>query len=287
MPFVAGLPWRNTFSKVLLNGPPLSFKTTSLLTFPRPLHVIGIPGEQGLSTIRHDPAGGVYVYGWEETVLADGTSTSTSPTVIWQELQAITREVLTGKRGPVHTVACDGIHKLYDLLRGVRGWSPELEDRGKTSGAMHHDFRTYLSLVLGSTVPQKVMTCFDGVEQDEVEKGQKAPKLIYPGLYGYMAKDVMGYFPVTIHAKRVGVGPQQHGVWELQAVGNTHGAGLHVPPALLRRFPAELEVTLDRATGDVKGGWHTVEKVLAAIEQEDTAAQIATTGQDVAAKGTS
>ncbi len=264
MAFVQGVPWRRTFSKVLLNGPPLSFKTTSLETFPRPLHAIIVPGEQGGSTLRHDPERGVYVYAWEEEQAEDGTMKIMAPATVHRELGEVTRAILTGKHGPVGTVAIDGIHKLYDLYKGAFGWAPDLEDRGKTSGRMHQEFKNYISLVLGSGVPQKVMTCFDGVEQEE----GKGPKLVYPGLYGYMAKEVMGYFPVVIHTERSGVGPQMKGVWRLQAIGNTQGAGLHVPPYLLARFPAEIDVTLDRGTGEVKGGWQTVEKVLAAIEGE-------------------
>ena len=264
MPFTQGLRWRTTFSKVLLNGPPLSFKTTSLATFPRPLHAIIVPGEQGGSTLRHDPAAGVFVYGWEEEVLPDGTLKVTAPATVWAELQTLTREILTGKRGPVATIAVDGLHKLYDLFKGAFAWTPDLEDRGKTSGKMHDTFKNYLSLVLGSGVPQKVCTCFDGVEQEE----GKGPKYLFPGLYGYMSKDVMGYFPVVIHTEREGVGPQTKGIWRLQAVGNVQGAGMHVPPFLIKRFPATVDVMLDRATGEVHGGWQTVEKVLAAIEDE-------------------
>ena len=263
MPFKAAGNWVTTFSKVLLNGPPMSTKTKSLLTFPRPLHALGVPGEEGMSTLMHDPEAGVHVYTWEDDKDVQGQVLKVaSPQEKWQAMNRWIVDLAAGTYGPVATAAVDGAHKIYDLLKLVRNWSVDLEDRGKTSSALHADFTNFVSKFLGAPFPQKVVCCFDGVEQ---EQGSTV-KEVFPGLYGKMSKEVLGYFPVVFHTRRK-PNPVKY-VWELEPSGTMQGAGMHVPEHIRRLFPKEIEIVVDASPEGLKlqrvtGGWQAVQAILA------------------------
>ncbi|MEK6879083.1 MAG: hypothetical protein AABY22_05715, partial [Nanoarchaeota archaeon] len=50
--------------RVLIVGAPGSMKTTSLLTWPKPLHILSYPGEKGWETIPTNLEG-VKAYVWD------------------------------------------------------------------------------------------------------------------------------------------------------------------------------------------------------------------------------
>lgn len=246
--------WRRAFSRVLWNGPPLSGKTTGTLTLPRPCHLIVAPGEHGYSSV--EPEEDYKVYAWDYDPMNPAT---TSHKEVWKELQDTVTGVLKGEKGKVESLVLDGLHKLYDLVMRVEGWHSGMVDdkeAGRQYTKYHDKFGTFLSRLLGSGVPLVGATCYDGLEP--VEPGSKQVQ-IFPLLPGRMAKDVMGMFPVVFHTEKL---PPNRYVWTLKPSGKMQAAGMHVPAKYLARIPEQLEVTVDPRTGDVKGGWTTLQEKL-------------------------
>ena len=86
--------WLRTQSRLLLFGEPGSGKTASLLTWPRPVHVISCPGEQGAGAIKPDPANGVNVYVFD---LQQGQPSSE----VVREMRDLTVNVIAGTHGEI------------------------------------------------------------------------------------------------------------------------------------------------------------------------------------------
>lgn len=221
--------WKNTFRRVLLNGPPLSGKTTSLLTFPPKRHIIVAPGELGHSSIREDD--NTKVYFWQ----VDPVASNVQYLKVWVQVQKLTNEILSGKYGEVTTFAIDGIHKLIFTIMCANGWTPDTE--GKVYPKYYRKFNEYLGPIMASTIPYVVVTCYDG--REAIEPGSKLTQ-VFPQLPGALAKDIMGTFPFVLHAERRGEGDKETFVWRLRAQGSMQAAGMHLPMDLKAKFPAEL-----------------------------------------------
>lgn len=245
--------WKRSFSRVLLNGPPLSGKTTGSLTMPRPCHVVVAPGELGYSSV--EPTEDFHIYAWDY----DATKPNQSHREVWNELNATVQDILTGKYGAVETLFVDGLHKLYDLVMRTEGWNSAMVDdkeAGRQYTKYHDRFTTFMSKVLSSAVPLVAASCYDGLEPTEV--GSKVMQ-VFPLLPGRMAKDVMGMFPVVFHTSQE---PGGRYMWSLKPAGRMQAAGMHVPARFLRIIPEKIEVTIDPKTGEVQGGWHTLSSLL-------------------------
>jgi len=221
--------WKSTFRRVLLNGPPLSGKTTSLLTFPPKRHILVAPGELGHSSIREDD--NTKVYFWQ----VDPVASNVQYLKIWVQVQKLTNEILAGKYGEVETFAIDGIHKLMFTIMCANGWTPDTE--GKAYPKYYRKFNEFLGPIMASTVPYVVVTCYDG--REALEPGSKLTQ-VFPQLPGALAKDIMGTFPVVFHSSRRGDGVNEKFAWELRATGSMQAAGMHLPMDLKVQFPAEL-----------------------------------------------
>ncbi len=256
--------WLKSLSRCLWNGPPLSGKTTGTLTLPRrslsgvlgrevkgDLHLVVVPGELGYSSVL--PADDYHIHAWE----FDSNATTLVFKELWAELNAVVLEILTGKKGEVSTLVFDGLHKLYDLIMRVEGWSPAMVDdkeSGKQYVKYHALFNNFMSRALGSSIPFVGATCYDGLEP--IEPNSKVTQVM-PMLPGQMAKLVLGMFPVTFHTS------QEAGryYWALRPTGKMQAAGLHVPAQIARRFPDRIEVTVG-PDGTVSGGWFEIEKIV-------------------------
>jgi hypothetical protein len=232
--------WKGTFRRVLLNGPPLSGKTTSLLTFPAKRHILIAPGELGHSSIREDE--NTKVYFWQ----FDPSSSNIQYMKTWVQVQKLTNEILGGKFGEVETFAIDGLHKLMFTIMCANGWTPDTE--GKVYPKYYRKFNEYLSPILASPIPYVVVTCYDG--REALEPGSKLTQ-VFPQLPGALAKDIMGTFPCVFHSSRQGDGTNEKFVWELRASGSMQAAGLHLPIDLKTKFPATLPQN-----------WGEVEKII-------------------------
>lgn len=250
--------WRRAFSRILWNGPPLTGKTTGSLTLPRPCHLVVAPGELGYSSVT--PEADFHIYAWKY----DPSDTALLPRDVWKELQETITAILKGEHGEVATLVIDGLHKLYDLVMRVEGWNRAMVDdkeAGRQYTKYHDVFGTFLSRVLGSGVPLVGATCYDGLEP--VEPGSKITQ-IFPLLPGRMAKDVMGMFPVVFHTS---IEPGGHYYWTLKPTGKMQAAGVHIPTKYIGLLPEKIEVIVDRKTGEVKGGWHEIVRMLEPMKE--------------------
>ena len=136
--------WKRTFRRLLLNGPPLSGKTTSLLTFPgtqeAKRHIVVAPGELGHSSIREDDS--TKLYYWE---FNPGES-NVQYGKVWIQLQTIVNDVLSGKHGGVNMFAIDGLHKVYYVIMKAKGYGPTTDPREYTK--YHEAFSNFMSPIL-------------------------------------------------------------------------------------------------------------------------------------------
>lgn len=235
-------------TRVLISGPPNSFKTTSLLTWPRPIHIISYPGEKGWETI---PIGkeDVIPYVWQ---VADAT-TLTGTSVV-NEVERLTLEILAGKRGPVTTLAGDGLHKLYDWYYKkarfeVEGLSIDEEKKdirayGNPAGGAYRGLLDYLTRVLQFSVPYVVMTVWEDPERDDPkDKSKDAPTHVFPALPGKIAKRIVGEFSATVYAEVPPVADVKGnlaGTWQLRPGGKVWGVGVKAPLEIARTLPPKI-----------------------------------------------
>jgi hypothetical protein len=221
--------WKSTFRRVLVNGPPLSGKTTSFLTFPTKQHILVAPGELGHSSVRENDDTKLYYWTF------DSGASNMQYLKTWINVQKMTNDILSGKFGEVTTFGLDGLHKLYSLIMRAKGWTPNSD--AKEYVKYHDEFGTYVNSILNSKVPYVVASCYDGNEA--VEPGSKITQ-VFPDLPGKQAKLIMGMFPVCFHAERRGEGDKETFVWRLRATGKIQAAGMHLPTDIKAKFPAEL-----------------------------------------------
>src|SRR3990167_4563406 len=196
---------KTTFRRLLLNGPPLSGKTTALLTFPPKRFILVAPGELGYSSIREDDQ--TKLFYWE----FDPGASNVQYARVWTQLQLLVLQILSGKHGEVTTFCVDGLHKLYYLIMKALGFTSSSDPKEYVK--YHETFSNFMSPILGSKVPYVVCTSYDGNEAIEV--GSKVTQ-IFPDLPGKMAKQVMGMFPVVFHAERNGEGEKERFLWRLR-----------------------------------------------------------------------
>lgn len=249
--------WKSLFRRALINGAPLSGKTTSLKTWPAKTkehpkgkrHILVAPGELGHSSILPDEDTGLYF--WE----FDPTAGAVEHAKVWAELQAVTNDIIKGKYGEVTSFCFDGLHKLYYLIQKAKGFTPDVE--AKEYVRYHELFSGYVKPILGSNIPYVAMTCYDG--REAVEPGSKITE-IYPDLPGKMAKAIMGEFPIIIHSDRTGEGDKQRFTWRLKASGKVQAAGMHLPKEIAEKFPAEMAQD-----------WQAVEAIVAQIVKDEKA----------------
>lgn len=234
--------WEKVARRVLVIGPPNSRKTSSLTTWPRPIHVLVFPGEKGSASIPiNEP--GVHAYVWEQTP-------GTSPHTVWKEVQAETKKILSGAYGECRTFAGDGLHKLYQYLYEVRladlveAFPDSDQDKlgGRAYGLAHKAFLQYLTEVCQSNVENVVFTCWSAREKDNPED-KRSKSHIWPDLPGQLAQWVLGEFAVVLYAE-VGL-PLPDGTapatWQLRPAGVVAGVGVKGPVAITAKLPSKIK----------------------------------------------
>ena len=241
--------WKTSFGRILLDGPPLSGKTTGFLTFPETRHILIAPMELGHSSIRETDQTKKY---WVEF---DPSSTTVQYARMWAYIQKITTEILAGKYGKVTTFGLDGLHRIYYMIMKANGYNSNTDPR--EFGKYHELFNNYLAPILSSKIPFVVATCYDGVEATEA--GSKVTSL-FPDLPGKMAKHIMGLFPAVFHTERRGLGEKEQYFWQLRTTGKVQGVGMHLPPEVKRIFPGEIEVKFE--DGKLVGGWQEIDQLI-------------------------
>ena len=238
MPYIKlGTQGPLTARRVLVTGPPNSFKTTSLATWPRPIHIISLPGEKGYESIPREE--GIQSYALQ----LDPAEKSSSQAIV-SEVIKLSLEVVAGKHGPCTTFAGDGLHKLYShMLNMVTGgaycqgedFEPRLYARA------HEHFRFYLDRIMTTTTPYVVFTCWDGREPDNPDLKSASPTHVYPDLPGKMAKNIMGEFSIVVYASvkhpMSGEGGKPTSTWQLLPHGKVWGAAIKAPKEVVERIP--------------------------------------------------
>lgn len=234
-------------SRVLISGPPNSFKTTSIVeTWPRPNHLVSYPGEKGYETI---PVGeeGLFPYIWQVEDVSKVNAAS-----VLREVEQATADIISGKYGDVTTFAGEGLHKLYgwhytaaldDLLAGDSKGVGEEALRGPAYGRAHASFMAYITKVLQSTVPYVVMTLWEGTTKDDPENRSKnAPSHIFPDLPGQLAKRIVGEFGVVLYSQvsLPGLDGRVKGQWQLRPEGKVWGVGVKAAPEIAKNLPGKM-----------------------------------------------
>jgi len=236
--------WVKSLSRTLINGPPNSRKTTSLLTWPKPLFILVYPNEGGAASIPADDP--------EVTAMVFEEDEVETPGTIIAEIEKVTIQALTGGHGDVKTFAGDGIHKLYRCyferefrtLTAAYPGSDEDKLIGRAYGNAHNEFLNYLGKVKRSGVENIVFTVWDGKEKDDdKDTSTRATSHIYPDLPGQLAKRIMGEFSVVLYAilppgsDHTRVVPK----WQIQPTGAVWGAAIKCPIEIAKDLPQEVE----------------------------------------------
>lgn len=228
--------WKRTFSRCLLVGPPNSWKTSSLATWPRPAIIVSYPGEKGTGAI---PQGeGIRAFIWRRDEVTQGA------VQVVAEIEEFTTQVLAGKFGKIETFAGDGIHKLYssflDLVSGG-AFTAGKDFEAKLYNQSHERFIAYINRLTESKIPRVVFTCWEGRELDDPDNtSSKAPRHIFPDLPGKMAKRIMGEFGCVLYAdpgQMIAPGKMSQGTWQTRPMDKVWGAGMKLPPDIARKIP--------------------------------------------------
>ena len=245
--------WLKVFSRALVIGPPNSLKTTSLLSWPRPIGILSYPGEKGSGTIPVN-APGVRAWVWEDQPDENGKEKSASQKIA--EIEKITVQILTSG---IKTFAGDGLIKLAGLM-----WTKEYvrqlhnneellakgkitEDELKLRAYGNENFGSckatlgYINKVCQSGIENVVFTCWDGEEKDNPGE-RKGPSHTYADLPGRLARRIVGEFGVTLFSHVSLPDPQGKvsGSWQIRPKGSVWGVGIKVPPAIAKKMPTEV-----------------------------------------------
>lgn len=231
--------WWQLTSRILIAGEPNSRKTTSLLTWPRPLHVVVSPGEKGAASIRHDPEEGVFVYTFKD----DFGSKAIPSVQIVKQVRDQTIAVLSGKCGQVESFAFDGLHKFHDyVLDAVTGgeYLTGGEFDPKLYGPAQRETMQFLTSILQCPVPNVVLTVWTAPEKDKPFDKASTSMHIWPDLPGRAAKRLLGEFTAVLYATfrpgpKPGTPPEP--VWQLQPDSEVWGVGVKCPEDIAKTLP--------------------------------------------------
>lgn len=219
MPFVSPTARR----RILITGETGAGKTRCIRTFPGPKMVLVCPGEFGQDTLLKTDGtpldDDTKVIVWESDPEKPQTSTA-----IIDEFRKMLFGIVRGKEGPVHTLAIDGIHKLYEYMMDAKSGgeyfagSPfKTESRNdsqvvdpRVSAQAEHLLMDTLSIVHLSRIPIVLVTIWDkgtGIRKAKVqadgskEKWQDIPQHNMPALYSAASRKILGQFGVCLYAK--------------------------------------------------------------------------------------
>lgn len=250
--------WKKALSRVLVIGQPNTWKTSSVCrTWDKPIHVVSYPGEKGSASIPR--VDGVTGYVWEED---DPSVVKLNDTI--KQIEDLTWEILTGKRGEIATFFGDGLHKLAacywrrEYQKLTLQYADQLAD-GKTTedkirlqsygnenyGACKETLQ-YISRVSHSSVQNVVFSTWEGREVDDPDapQGSAARKNshIFADLPGKLARQIVGEFSVVLRSEvsLPGLDGKQTGTWQIKPKGKVWGVGVKGPIEIVSKLPAEV-----------------------------------------------
>lgn len=242
-------------TRIHITGHTGTRKTSSLLTFPRPIHIINLPGEKGYATLPLD-APDVTTDIWQ-----DDTPNKRRPSAqVLQEVHAVTVKAMATPG--LKTLAIEGLHKLPHVMTdavtaGAYFAGEDFEPR--LYALAHRQFAEYLDMVCRSSVPVVVMTSWAAPEADKPGLRGGSTHL-WPDLLGKLAKQILGEFDITAAAVlRPGKPgePELTGYWQLRPEGEVWGCGLKVNPERAKAIPTYIPQTyaaLQAALAPTAGG---------------------------------
>lgn len=265
MPFKKVEHTSRTPRRVLIQGPPNSFKTTALTRLPRHqvegddgnCFVISMPGEKGYDTLPTDEPD-LKSFIWEADV-AEKTSSQAIVTAV----EALVFGVLAGKHGTPVSVGLDGAHKYYDyVLDAVTGGVFFRGESFETNlyARAHERFKFFLNQVNSTPVPYIWWTSWDGREVDSPELakalGSKAPSHIFPEFPGKMAKKIMGEFSIVLYSNvKWKVDGSMEAEWQLRPQGTVWGAAVKAPLEVVERLPVTIPQDFKVLEQALQGAW--------------------------------
>lgn len=245
MPFVTtNEPEIVSARRVLIQGPPNSFKTTSLLTWPRPAHYVCCPGELGSATVPRGLAD-LKTYVWQDE------AKEAKSLMVVNQVETLLWEILGGKHGPCESLLIDGWHKYYnyvlDWITGGAYFKGE-EFEPRLYARSHEHFRYTTQRLNASLIPHVVYTAWDGREADKpgVRGG---PSHVYPNFPGKMAKEIMGEFSVVVYSMADYTTRQPNkparALWQLIPAGEVWGAAIKCPPDVMLHIPGTCDQSFE------------------------------------------
>lgn len=251
-------------SRVLIVGPPWSWKTSSLATWldegdEGDVHAIVMPGERGTGALPAHPRFHVYECEWGEKDTAES---------VVKEVSQLVVEVVAK---PHQALQLDGLHKLHTTIHDkfvAQGGGGD-EARLRAYDQAHREFRE----ILGKAARARrfVGTVWDGWERDRPDEvATDNPKKVvkrynqhlWPGLPGQMAKMVVGEFGVVVRAvpgKQLALGSlgrYSPGTWITKETEEALGLGVRVPAHLGAAIPPR-----------VRADWRRLERFLTELLQ--------------------
>jgi len=241
---------------LLIAGPPNTRKTSSLVTWtkatkPGRVHIVSCPREAGYESI---PTNNPLVVPHILTVpykLGEG-----SDKIQWkgitEAVEAKCVEIVTGKHGDVSTIAIDGLQRYGEAVLGWMSGGAIFTDEAFNGMVAYSRAKTYIAefmlKLMSAPVNYVAFTCWVDYEKDKKTDedspkmgGPKAPRHIWPSLFGTMAKDVVGMVSTVATV----VENNQY-LWQTKAAGDILGCGLKGPAEIVAKIP--LKVAQDYPT---------------------------------------
>ena len=218
-------------------GAPNMGKTRSLATLPTPCVIVSLPGEGGTKSLPYGKTG-FRIVEWEEPNLAQPVS--------WKQMRDEVRqkvsEVLSGKYGPMASLALDGMHKYYAVCQNFVKAALYSEDDvikldyRKVSPPANDAFFKDLRLWKQFAPPVLILTYWIGYKAED-PADEKSPQHLFHALSGKAGEQIVGETDGTIQAYADGTGKARKFWWRTTTTPEVWGVGLKGSPAIIDKIP--------------------------------------------------
>jgi hypothetical protein len=242
--------WLRQFRRALLIGLPDTWKTSSLLTWERPIAIVNAPGELGSSTLKE--TNDVHIWTYQK----EGKETDYSLT---RQLRKDVDEIIGS--GKYATLAVEGLRALYDAyFIPYRDEETEAAEKGGRGAdyrrcfwLAEQDLFQLIKDINNSGMKYVVMTVWSAPQADDPiqaemaakQRGVTVPQHWMPDIPGKnVPARLLGQFGMKANCKpgkQLAPGKWTPGVWTTRNQGTQMGAGLKLPIEIAQRIPTEIE----------------------------------------------
>ena len=234
--------WEDRFRRTLLIGAPMSWKTSSFVSWPAPRGLISYPGEHGVASAEKEDYTISAVWG-VDTPGAKSTYQGMAANIREQTIKIL--------NAGVTTFCGDGLHKLYTVFHQAALEQLVLENEGSTKkqtedqlsgrayGKAHLAFAEYLNQVCSSKIKYVVFSAWKRDEKVDPRNPYSAT-IIVPSFPGIMSDQVLGEFGSVFYAtpgQEMAPGRWGKGKWQTKPGGGVVGVGLKVPARIASQVP--------------------------------------------------